>query len=139
VPALLFDATTELATVTEDLPIDMDLTVDPVLTIIFSLVNSQINNDTADLTFDYVAPIKEVTGSGPAKASTTATATTTVTTANGLAVDDMYSINLTIDAADATNPLASAEALSIEMHLTNVTGVAAIHMLSAHLRYTAKY
>ena len=139
VPALLFDAVAETATLTIELPPDMDLTVDPTLEIVCALVSTETNNDVLSWSYDYVAVQKEVTGKGPVQTSTTATSTTTVTTANGLAIGDVYGAQLVIDASDATNPLSAAELIVVEIHLTNITGVASIHVIAGHLHYTAKY
>ena len=54
-----------------------------------------------------------------------------------LAIGDIYTMDLTVLAADATNPLASAIGLALEIHLTNVTGVADIHLIDGDLIYEA--
>jgi len=136
---LLFDAVNELGSVYMSLPDDCDKTQDMRLDLDCSLVNIQLNNDSLDWTLDYTAPQALTTGAGIAKTSTQVTSSTTITTGNGLAVGDIYVASFTISAGDATNPLANAVGLALEGHLTNVTGVAAIHLLSAHLHYKALY
>jgi len=139
IDALRFDAVAELASTFEVLPFNIDPTEDIELNLIWSLANIQINNDTLDMTMDYTAPILLSTANGIAKASTQLTATTTVTTANGLAVGDLYSMLFTMLAGDATNPLANAVGLAMEIHLTNVTGVLAADLVAACINYKALY
>jgi len=139
VPALLFDAIAETASVyTAFLP-DMDLSQDITIRFQFALVNTQINGDVLSLTIDYVVPIAGTTASGPTKTSTQLTPTRTITTGEGLAVADVYEITATILAGDATNPLSGGVGIAIEIHLTNLTDVAAIHVLDADIEYTALY
>lgn len=139
VPALLFDAVAETASVYASFLPDMDLSQDITFKVQFSLVNVQINNDVLSLTIDYVVPVALTTASGPNKTSTQLTPTRTVTTGEGLAVNDVYEITVTISAGDGSNPLAGGAGIAIEVHLTNLTGVAAIHVIDASLEYTALY
>jgi hypothetical protein len=134
-----FDSTTELLSVYVLLPKDMDTSQDLTLCFHWSLVSAQTDSDTLDVTCDYVAVKKNSTGDGIDKTSTQITGQTTVTTANGLAVGDVYEMAMTISAGDATNPLADAAGLAIEFHLTNTTGVASADFLSGTLVYTALY
>ena len=140
VPALLFDAVAETGVVVTRFRPDMDLGADMTLRILFALVNGQIDTDQLDLTIDYTV-FRTGGGNGPDKASTQLLPTLQVTTANGLAVADVYSIAATIAFDDATNPLNAADAvgISIEVHLTNVTEVAAIHVLDGDLEYNALF
>lgn len=135
VPALLFDATNELASLYHSLPTEADLTVDMTLRLQFSLSSIQVNADTCDFTCDYTAPTL-VTAEGIAKTSTQVTGQFTAVTGR-LAVGDVYVMDITFAAADATNPLASAVGLAFEIHLTNVTGVADVHLLDGDLIYQA--
>ena len=139
IPAQRFAATNELASLFEVLPFNIDLTENLELILIWSLVSGQINNDTLDVTMDYTVPILNSTGNGIAKASTQLLATTTVTTGNGLAAGDMYSMLFLMLAGDATNPLANAAGLALEIHLTNTTGVASADLVAACLNYKALY
>ncbi len=139
VPALLFDAVAETASVYTSFLPDMDLSQDMTFRIQFSLVNVQVNDDQLALTIDYVVPVALVTASGPNKTSTQLTPTRNVTTGEGLAVNDVYEITGTISAGDGSNPLAGGAGIAIEIHLTNLTGVAAIHIIDADLQYTALY
>lgn len=136
---LLFDSTNEVAGVYVNFPDDMDKTQDIRFDINISLVNAETNNDVLSITMDYVAPIENSTGNGLDKTSTQVLATKTVTTAAGLAINDMYILQLPISATDATNPLANSIGVSLDIHLTNTTGVAAIHTINGHLHYVAKY
>ncbi len=135
VDALQFSATNQLVSTFFPLPFNMDRTVNPELVLIWSLAATEINNDTLDLTLDYTAPIDLSTGRGIAKASTQLTDALTVTTANGLAIGDIYSQTIAFAVGDATNPLASAIGLAIEFHLTNVTGVGTVDLIGACLGY----
>ncbi len=140
VPALLFDAVAETANVNITLPSDADRSVDMRLILVVALSSVQTNADTLDWTCDYVTSAENTTGDGPAKTSTQITATTTVTTGNGLAIGDVYTVVLTFPNGDATNPVnAAATILSAEIHMTNVTGVADIHVLGAQLAYEGSH
>ncbi len=135
VPALRFAATNELVSLYHSLPDEMDRTVDLIIRAQFSLVSVQLNGDTSDWTMDYTAPT-EVTAEGIAKASTQITASFTAVTGR-LAIGDMYEMDFTLAAADATNPLGSAIGVAFEIHLTNTTGVASIDLLDGDFIYDA--
>ena len=135
VDALQFAATNELVSTFFPLPFNMDRTINPALVLIWSLAATELNNDTLDITLDYTAPIDLSTGSGIAKTSTQLTDALTVTTANGLAIGDVYSQSFSFAVGDATNPLASAIGLAVEFHLTNLTGVGIIDLIGACLAY----
>jgi hypothetical protein len=87
------------------------------------------------MTVDYTAPTL-TTAEGIAKTSTQVTGQFTAVTGR-LAVGDVYQMDITFDVSDATNPLANAVGLAVEFHLTNVTGVADIHLFDADFIYTA--
>jgi hypothetical protein len=135
IQALRFDATNELVSLYNSLPDNMDKTVDLIIRLTFSLVNVQVNGDTCDWTCDYTAPTT-TTGEGIGKTSTQITGSFTAVTGR-LAVGDMYTLDLTFAAADATNPLTNALGLAFELHLTNVTGVAAIDLVDGDFIYEA--
>jgi len=135
VPALLFDLTTELASLYHSFPEDLDRDNDVVLRLQFSLSSVQLNLDTCDFSCDYTAPT-EVTAEGIAKASTNVTGQFTAVTGR-LAVGDIYEMDITFPFADATNPIANAVGIAFEIHLTNVTGVADIHLIDGDFIYTA--
>ena len=100
-----------------------------------SLVNVQLNLDTLDITCDYVA-VTTTTADGFAKTSTQITGQVTTVTGR-LAIGDLYQMTLSFASGDATNPLStSVLAIAVEIHLTNVTGVAAAHL--AHTRQDAR-
>ncbi len=134
VPVLRFDATAELATAVLEIPDDYD-SGDIEIVLLWRLVNGQANGETLDITCNYVAPTL-VTGAGLEKASTGITGLVTAVTGR-LAAGDLYEMTLTFAAADGTNPLASAVTLCAEISMTNVTGVAAAHLVGAVIRYTA--
>lgn len=137
---LLFDAINEVAGVYVNFPDDMDKTKDVRFDIDFCLVNAQTNNDVLSLTMDYVIISENSTGSGLDKVSTQVLATKTVTTANGLAINDVYIVQCPLSAGDANNPInGNVTGLSIDVHMTNVTGVIAMHAIDGHLHYTARY
>ncbi len=135
VDALHFDATAELVSTFFPLPFNMDRTVNPQLVLIWSLSATEVNADTLDITLDYTAPIDLSTGNGIAKASTQLTDSLSVTTANGLAIGDIYSQSFAFAVGDATNPLTSAIGLAIEFHLTNLTGVGEADLIGACFAY----
>lgn len=135
VDALQFAATNELVSTFFVLPFNMDRTIDPDLVLVWSLAANETNADELSITLDYTAPIDLSTGSGIAKASTQLTNNLPVTTANGLAIGDIYTQTFTFAAADATNPLANAIGIAIEFHLTNLVGVAVIDLVGAYLGY----
>ncbi len=135
IDALQFSTIAQLVSTFFPLPFNMDRTINPALVLIWSLAATEVNNDTLDLTLDYTAPIDLSTGSGIAKASTQLTPALTVTTANGLAIGDIYSQSISFAVGDATNPLASAIGLAIEFHLTNTTGVGIADLIGACLAY----
>lgn len=139
VDALQFAATTELVSTFFALPFNMDRTIDPQLILIWSLAATETNADTLDVTLDYTAPIDLSTGDGIAKASTQLTDAVTVTTANGLAIGDIYSQTFSFANADATNPLANAIGLAVQFHLTNTTGVGVIDLIGACLGYERQH
>ena len=135
IPALLFNATNELASLYHSLPADADLTQDIILRLQFSLSSIEVNLDTCDFTCDYTA-VTLVTAEGIAKASTSVTGQFTAVTGR-LAVGDLYEMDITFTAGDATNPLATAIGIAFEIHMTNVTGVADIHLIDGDFIYTA--
>ena len=139
IQALRFDAANELASLYHSLPIDRDTTTDVILRIQWALIGAETNGETLDVTCNYTAVIENSTGSGPGKASTSITGQTTVTTANGLATGDVYTIDITFLAADATNPLANAVGIAFEINLTNITGVIGMDGIDGDFIYEALY
>lgn len=138
VPALRFAATNELASLTQLLPtFDWNKTANIQVFLLWSLVSAETNGDQISTTLDYVAWQQSSTGQGLARASTQLTSNTTVTTGNGLAVGDIYVQTFTLAAADATNPLANADGISFEIHLTNTTGVASVDLIAGCVNYDA--
>lgn len=139
ITALRFDATNELASVYASLPADVDRSQNIILRLQFALIGAETNGETLDVNCNYTAILANSTGSGPGKANTNVAGQTTVTTANGLATGDVYTMDITFVAGDATNPLANAVALAIEINLTNITGVIGMDVLDADLIYEALY
>jgi hypothetical protein len=139
IPGLHFDATAELLSIFFPFPLQMDTTIDPQLILIWALSAAETDLDTLDVTLDYTAPVPGTTGSGIGKTSTQLTETVTVTTAAGLAIGDFYAMTFTFDAADATNPLANAVGIAAEFHLTNITGVAEIDLVTACFNFEATH
>ena len=133
VPALLFNATNETATILASFVPEMDLSVNFTVHFLWALVNTEIDADELAMTLDYIVFLENTTGSGLTKTSTQVLATQQVTTANGLAINDVYDLDVAIAFDDATNPFAGAAGIAIEFHLTNLTGVAAIHLLDVDI------
>lgn len=138
---LLFDATAETGSVFVEPPADWDRSQDCTLRLICALVNTETDADTLDWTLDYTVPLSLSTGDGVGRTSTSLTNSVSVTTANGLAVDDVYVASFTLASADATNPFSASNSVgfALEIHLTNITGVIAIHLIEAVLDYVALY
>ena len=136
---LLFDATAETGSVFVTMPQNWDRTQDCGLTLYCALTSTRTNGESLDITLDYTVPVALTTGSGAGKTSTQKTASRTVTTAEGLAAGDVYPVSFTLESGDATNPFTSSDAVGfgLEIHLTNVTGVPAFHLLGIRLDYTA--
>lgn len=136
-PVLLFDAIAELVTVYFALPEEFDATADVILRVHCALSSVQLNGDVCDWTCDYIAPT--ITGAdGLLKTSTQITGSFTTVTGR-LAIADMYTFDLTFPFGDATNPLASALGISAELHLTNLVGVADIHVVAGEWVFEALY
>jgi hypothetical protein len=135
VPALQFSATNQLVSLYHSLPDEADLTQDIILRLQWSLAAVQLNLDTLDMTCDYVA-VTLAGGAGVAKASTQITGQFTAVTGR-LAIGDLYTMDLTFAAGDATNPLASAVGIAFEFHMTNTTGVASCDLLDGDFIYEA--
>ena len=136
---LRFDSTNELLSVHVLMPRDWDRTANTTLHLNWVLNAVQLNGDVLDLTIDYIAGQEGGTGVGTLKTSTQLAASTTVTTANGLAINDLYSTEVAIPFGDATNPFASATVFVFEFHLTNTTGVGSFVLLGGCLHYEALY
>lgn len=137
--ALRFAATNELASVYASLPANIDLSQPITLRLQWALAALETNATTLDVTCDYTRTLANSTGNGPGKASTQVTGQVTVTTGNGLAAGDVYVMDIVFAVGDATNPLANAIGLALEIHLTNTTGVASADLLDADLIYEALY
>ena len=137
VAALRFAAANELASVYASLPANVDLSQPITLRLQWALAALETTATTLDVTCDYTRTLASVTGNGPGKASTQVTGQVTVTTGAGLAAGDVYLMDIVFAVADATNPLANAVGIAIEIHLTNVTGVASADLLDADLIYEA--
>jgi len=138
VPVLTFANTNELASATINMPTNWN-NGDVTLIIDWALNTGETNADTLDVTIDYVAWQLPPGSSSILKTSTQVTGQITATTANGLASGDMYRMSITILAADATNPLASAVSIALELHLTNTTGVGSADILGALIQYEGTY
>jgi hypothetical protein len=130
-----FDAVAETISHALILPINMDKTIDPQIILVWSLTQTEVDGTDLSTTIDYTAAIEHSTGSGVDKTSTQLTDDMTVTTANGLAAQDIYAQAFTVDAEDATNPLANAAVLSFALHLTNITGVDSGNLVGACFAY----
>jgi hypothetical protein len=135
IDALRFANINELVSTFFALPFNIDRTVDPQLVLIWSLAAGETNGDQLSVTMDYTAPIDLSTGNGVAKASSQILDNLTVTTANGLAIGDIYTQTFSFPVADATNPITNAIGIAVEFHLTNTTGVGSIDLLGACMGY----
>ena len=132
-----FDNTNEQLQATWLLPENFDGTKDVTLHLLWSLVNSQTNGDTLDVTIDYVATTI-VSGTGFDKTSTQLT-TSIIAVTGRLAAEDLYDMTATIANGDATNPLTAANSIAFEFHLTNTTDVSEAHFAGSKLVYEANH
>ena len=142
IAALQLNATGEITSCHVVMPIDWDKSGDCTVDLVWSLRATETNNDVLSVTIDYVAIQKNTTGAGIAKTSTQLTPTVTVTTANGLAVGDIYTMAATLAAADGSNGFAADDdtvGFCFEFHLTNTTGVADVDCISGCINYEALY
>ncbi len=142
IASLQHNATNEITSCHVVMPADWDKTVDISFDLVFSLRATEDNNDVLSVTVDYTTILKNTTGSGAGRTSTQLTPTVTVTTANGLAVGDVYTMSATLDKDDASNAysgVANAIGFCFEFHLTNITGVADIDCISGCVNYEALY
>lgn len=127
-PGFRFSAVGELISICQTMPVIWDRG-DVVVGLIWSLVNGQTDGDLLSVTMDYIAPRVQVPGEGLIKSSTQLTDDLAVTTADGLAVGELYVQTFALLAADATNPLANADAIVFEIHLTNIDEVSDIDLV----------
>jgi len=138
----LLNATGDLASMYVHMPKDWDKDNDITIDLTWSLVSTEVNNDTLSLTCDYVAIKKETTGAGLGKTNTSITTTVDATTAFGLAVGDIYTSTFTLSRNDSNNGFIFADktiGIAFEVHMTNVTEVASIHLVGGSLNYTSLY
>ncbi len=139
VPVLTFANVNELAGSAFTMPIDWD---NDTFNIIYewALTAVQVNNDTLDVTTNYLAwEDEDNAGNSVLKTSTALTSQVTVTTAKGLAIGDVYRMSDTVLAADANNPLANVNGFAFELNLTNVAGVGSADLISVCISYIALY
>ncbi len=142
IPVLLFNATNELLSLHTVMPINWDKAQDTSIDFVWSLSSVEVNLDVLSITIDYVTIKKNTTGAGIAKTSTQLIPTVTMTTANGLAVGDIYTMSATLAAADGSNGFGAGDDVTgfcFEFHLTNLTGVADIHFVGGCVNYKCQY
>lgn len=142
VPTFYFSATNELISAYITLHEAWDKNFDIELELFWALATAQTNGDNLSVTLDYVVTKHDTTGQGPGKTSTQLTLNHQLTTAEGLAVGDLHPTIFTLAANDANNGFAPGDTsvgIGFEIHLTNVTEVADIHLLAGHLNYRAMY
>ncbi len=138
IPVLLFNATNELLSLHTVMPINWDKGADCSIDFVWSLSSNETNDDVLSITVDYVAVRKNTTGAGIAKTSTQLTPTLTLTTANGLAIGDIYTMSATLSASDSDNGFSFGDnttGFCFEFHLTNTTAVADIHFVGGCVNY----
>lgn len=140
--SLALTATNDLVDAHVAMPIDWDKSVDCTFDLVFCLRATETDSDVLSITVDYNRIKKNTTAQGPDKASTQLTPTATVTTANGLAVNDVYVVSGTLAQADGTNGFAADDntaGFCFQFHLTNTTGVSSIKFIGGCINYEAKY
>ena len=142
IATLRHNATNETTSSHVVMPADWDKSKNCSIDIIWSLRDVEVNNDVLSITIDYVTISKNTTGAGIAKTSTQLLPTVTVTTANGLAIGDIYSMGATLLASDSDNGFGvgdNAIGFCFEFHLTNLVGVVDIDAISGCINYEALY
>jgi len=138
VPALTFANVNELASTGLTMPLDWDQgTFNLILE--WALNTGEVNNDTLDVTVNYILWESVGGNNSILKTSTSLTPQITVTTANGLASGDVYRMSMTMLSGDANNPTGNASGFSFEVSLTNTTGVGTADLISVCISYTASY
>lgn len=105
----------------------------------FALSDIQTNGNALDIDFNYQIWQAESPGNGQLKTVTNTTGQVIVTTANGLAIGDIYRMRIMLDANDGDNPLANADGMSFSLNLSNILEVGEIDLKSVCLAYTARY
>lgn len=139
VAGLRFDAVGELLSVEVIMPRDWDRTGNAILHLNWALNEVESDGDSLDITVDYIVGRDFSTGSGPTKPSTQLLISRAVTTAEGLALNDLYSTEAVLDANDANNPFTDGSIFIFEFHLTNVIGVSEAVFLGGCVHYEALY
>jgi hypothetical protein len=134
VNVLLFTATNELVSGTTLFPDALDRTRPVQFKLEFALSAGQTNGDVLDITADYIAA-GHGPGNGYAKTSTNLTSSVTCTTAQGLGIGDVYHVDFILQPLDANNPLADAESISFEFHMTNVDEVTEIYFVGGAITF----
>ena len=138
IPAFRFNATAELVSAFISLPTNFDYDIDSNLLLFWSLANTQINGDNLNVTLDYTAARAFETGKGVNKTSTQLTDSITLTTAQGLAVADVYTTRFILDRNDANNPMSEGTTgIAVEFHLTDIVDVTEIHLIGVCVSYEA--
>ena len=137
VAVLRFSATNQSVVASVQFPGIVDTTQDVTITLMLALDVAEVNADAMDWTLDYIIGVAQSTGAGLTKTSSQQIETLTVTTANGLAINDLYELTFTLAAADANNPV-TGDVLSIELTPTDLSsGIAAILIVDAEVEYGA--
>ncbi len=142
VPGLKFDATNELASLTHIMPLDWDKSQNTSLVLVWSLAANETTADVLDVTLDYTALVLGATGQGVAATSSQVLATTVLTTAEGLAIGDIYITIMTMTPGDSNNGYADGDGtigFAMEFHLTNLTDVADVDLIAGRMAYTKLY
>jgi len=134
VPVITFANINELAGTNFTLPPEYD-GGDINIDFVWALESVQLNGDTLDLTLDYISSAE---GDNISKTSTQVTGQITAVTGD-LAIGDLYKMRIALDAGDADNPLSAGDVITIEIHLTNTSGVGSADMVEVSIDYGANY
>ncbi len=138
VPALYFSKVSELITATVDMPPNWDKSKDCELRAIWALTQTQADGDSLDAAISYIT----LQGNFSRASSQLSAPRVVVTNAEGLAVDDMYTMKVTVPGADPDNgfaPGVDVFGFVFELGLANLTGVSEANLFGFHLVYEARY
>ena len=138
--ALLFTLANQVVAGNILFPSDMDRTRPITVRLEFALAATQLAGDSLDITADYIA-VGHGTGNGYIRTSTQISGSKIMTLdplaidGSGLAIGDVYHLELELDPNDALNPLMDAESVTFEFHMTNILEVTSINFIGASVGY----
>lgn len=126
----LFDATNELASFVARVPQGYSGDANLKLRLLCVLNAAETANDDIDWTCDYTA-------AEPSSAEAVSKTSTSVTAAKDMgstvAEGSVHVVDITLDYADATNPIAAGDVLTLEVHRTDLANCSGVILVGAQL------